>query len=79
MSLPCIGQYMGGHDTKNISTIMSPPLYYSIQGGGHDTKNFLLSCPPHVLCNTGGGHDSKIFSLPSGWPGMGKYIGGTSI
>ena len=76
---PVLANTWGGHDTKNISTIMSPPPVLLNTGGGHDTKNFLLSCPPHVLCNTGGGHDSKIFSLPSGWPGMGKYIGGTSI
>ena len=62
-----------------IFLLSCPPPVLLNTGEGHDTKNFLLSCPPHVLCNTGGGHDSKIFSLPSGWPGMGKYIGGTSI
>ena len=73
--LPNTGE---GHDSKNF-LVSCPPHVLLNTGGGHDTKNFLLSCPPHVLCNTGGGHDSKIFSLPSGWPGTGKYIGGTSI
>ena len=62
-----------------IFSLSCPSPVLPNTGGGHDTKNFLLSCPPPVLCNTGGGHDSKIFSLTSGWPGMGKYIGGTSI
>ena len=51
--------------------------YVSKNTRGGDTIRLLIKLI--VMCNTGGGHDSKIFSLPSGWPGTGKYIGGTSI
>ena len=58
---------------------MSPPMYFPIPGHPLVNENVLLSCPPPVLHNTGEGHDSEIFLLISGWPGIGKYMGGTSL